>query len=104
MCSHNETQVSLYDPTKLAIHSNLRPEDDFSSNCGQKIKNIVSLHDIVHFIAENIVTYVDFHCGITFYNETPTKVRQIKRERNYISRSSETPRCIPSNDQHNCFF
>ena len=49
------------------------------------------------------MTYVDFDCGITFFTETPTKVRQIKRERNYISRSCEKPQCIPSNDQHTCF-
>ena len=57
----------------------------------------------MHFIdEENIVTYVDFDCGITFLPETPTKIRQINRERNYISRSCEKPQCIPSNDQHVC--
>ena len=30
------------------------------------------------------------------------KIRQINRERNYISRSCENPQCIPSNDQHVC--
>ena len=50
-----------------------------------------------------MVTYVDFDCGFTFFPETPTKIRQIKRERNYISRSCEKPQCIPSNDQHTCF-
>ena len=49
-----------------------------------------------------MVTYVDFDCGITFFPETPTKIRQINRERNYISRSCEKPQCIPSNDQHTC--
>ncbi len=105
MCSYNETQVSLYDPTKLEIHSILRPEDDLISNCGQNFKKTVSFHGILHFIDdENIVTYVDFHCGFTFYPETPTKIRQINREHNYISRSCEKPKCIPSNDQHNCFI
>ena len=42
-------------------------------------------------------------CGITFLPETPTKIRQINRERKYISRSCEKPHCIPSNDQHTCF-
>ena len=51
---------------------------------------------------ENIVTYVDFDCGITFLPETPTKIRQINRKQNYISRSCEKPQCIPSNDQHIC--
>ena len=59
--------------------------------------------DVVQFIdEENIVTYVDFDCGTTFLAETPTKIRQINRERNYISRSCEKPQCIPSNDQHVC--
>ena len=31
-------------------------------------------------------------------------MRQINRERNYISRSCEKPKCIPSNNQHNCFI
>ena len=105
MCSYNDTQVSPYDPTKLAIHSILRPEDDILSNCGQNFKKTVSFDDIVHFIdEENIVTYEDLDCGITFYTETPTKIRQINRERNYISRSCGKPKCIPSNDQHNCFI
>ena len=47
-------------------------------------------------------TYVNFDCGITVLPETPTKIRQINRERNYISRSCEKPQCIPSNDQHTC--
>ena len=50
-----------------------------------------------------MVTYVDFDCGITFFLETPTKIRQINRERIYISRSCEKPQCIPSNNQHTCF-
>ena len=63
----------------------------------------VSFDDIVHLIGEeNIVTYVDFDCGITFYTETVTKIRQIKREQNYISRSWETPKCICGNNQPNC--
>ena len=104
MCSYNETQVSLFDPTKLAIHSILRPEDYLLSNCGQNFKKTVSFDGIVHFIDENILTYVGFHCGITIHPETPTKIRQINRERNCISRSCEKPKRIPSNDQHNCFL
>ena len=105
MCSYNKTQVSPYDPTKLAIHSFLPPVDDLISNCGQILKKTVSFDDIVHFIdEEDILTYEDFECGITFYPETPTKIRQINRERNYISRSCEKSKCIPSNDRHNCFI
>ena len=104
MYNYNKSVLSPYDPTKLAIHSSLRPEDDTISNCGPNSKKTVSFDDVVHFIGEeNIVTYVDFDCGITFLPETPTKIRQINRERNYISRSCEKPQCIPSNDQHICF-
>ena len=74
MCSYNKIQVSPYDPTKLAIHSILRPEDDLISNCGQTFKKTVSFDDIVHFIdEEDILAYEDFDCAITFYPETPTK-------------------------------
>ena len=105
MCSYNKTQVSLYDPTKLAMHSILRPEDDLIPNCGQKVRKTVSFDQIVHFIdEEDIVTYDYFDCGITRYPETPTKIRWIKRERNYISRSSEKSKCVPGNDRHNCFI
>ena len=104
MCSYNKTQVYPYDRTKLAIHSFLRPEDDLISNCGPNFREIVSFDDIVHFIdKEDIVTYEDLDCGITFYPETTTKIRQIMRERNYISRSCKKSKCIPSNDRHNCF-
>ena len=83
MCSYNNTQVPPFDPTKLAIHSILRPEDDLISNCGQNVRKTVSFDDIVHFIDEkDIVTYDDFDCGITFYPETPTKIKEINRERN----------------------
>ena len=50
-----------------------------------------------------MVTHVNFDCGITFFPKTPTKISQINRERNYISKSCEKPQCIPSNDQQRCF-
>ena len=104
MYNYNKSVLSPHDPTKLAIHSILRPEDDLRSNCGPNVKTTVSSDDVVHFIdEENMVTYVDFDCGIAFLPETPTKVRQINRERNYISRPCEKPQCIPRNDQHTCF-
>ena len=103
MYNYNKSVLSPYNPTKLAIHSILRPEDDLISNCGPNVKKTVTFDDVVHFIDEkNMVTYVDFDCGITFLSETPTTNRQINRERNYISRSCEKPQCIPSNDQHTC--
>ena len=77
-------------PTKLAIFSILRPENDIISKLGQNFREIVSFDNILHFIdEENIVTYVDFDCSTFFYPETPTKIRQINRERNCISRSCE---------------
>ena len=104
MYNYNKSGLSPYDPTKLAIHSILRPEDDLISNCGPNVRKTVSFDDVVHFIdEENIVTYINFDCGITSLPETPTKIRQINRERKYISRSCEKPHCIPSNDQHTCF-
>ena len=103
MYNYNKSGLSFYDPTKLAIHSILRLEDDLISNFGPNIIKTVSSDDVVHFIdEENIVTYVDFDCGITFLPETPTKIRQLNRERNYITRSCEKPQCIPRNDQHFC--
>ena len=105
MCSYNKTQVSPYDPTKLAFPSIWRPEDDLVSKFGQNFKETVSFDDNVHFIdEENIITYEGFECSTTFYHETPAKIRQINRERNYLSRSCAKPMCIPSNDQHNCFL
>ena len=104
MYNYNKSGLSPYDPTKLAIHSILRPEDDLISNCGPNVRKTVSFDDVVQFIdEENIVTYINFDFGITFLPETPTKIRQINRERKYISRSCEKPHCIPSNDQHTCF-
>ena len=92
MYNYNKSVFSTYDPTKLAIHSILRPEDDLISNCGPNLKKTVSFDDVVHFIdEENTVTYVVFDCGITFFPGTPTKIRQIKRERNHVSRSCEKP-------------
>ena len=59
----------------------------------------------MHFIVEeDIVTYEDLECAITFYSEILTKIRQINRERKYISRSCKKSKCIPSNDQHSCFI
>ncbi len=79
MYNYNKSVLYPYDPTKLAIHSFLRPEDDLISNCDPNLKKTVSFHDVVHFIdEENMVTYVDFDCGITFFSETPTKIREIK--------------------------
>ena len=104
MHNYNKSGLSPYDPTKLAIQSILRPEDDLISNCGPEVKKIVSFDDVVHFIdGQNMVTYVDFDCGIRFFPETPKKIRQINRERNYLSRSCKKPQCNPSNDQQTCF-
>ena len=88
MYNYNKTQDSPYDPTKLAIHSIWRLEVDLLSNCCHTFEKTVSFDDIVQFIdEENIVTYVRFDCGITFYPEAPTKVAQINIERRNNSRS-----------------
>ena len=64
MYNCNESGLSPYGPTKLAIHSILRPEDDLISNCGPNVKKTVSFDDVVHFLdKENIVTYVDSDCS-----------------------------------------
>ena len=104
MYNYNKSEDSPYDPTKLAIYSNLRPEVDLKSKCGQNFKKkTVSFEDTVHFTdEENIVTYVDSGSSNTLYPETPTKAGEINREQNYISRSCWKPMWIPSNDQHNC--
>ncbi len=69
MQNYNKSVLSPYDRTKLAIHSILRPENDPISVCGPKD---CFFDDVVHFIdEENMVTYVDFECGITFLTETP---------------------------------
>ena len=103
MYNYKKYVLSPYDPTKLAICSILRPEKDLISNCGPKVKKTVSFDNVVHFIdEENMVTHAYFDCGTTFFPETPTKIRHIKRERNYNSRSCETPQSSPSNDHYTC--
>ena len=75
MYNYNKSVLSTFDPTNLAIRSILRPEDDFISKCGPNVKKSFSFDDVVHFIDdENMVTYVDFDSGITFFPETPTKL------------------------------
>ena len=92
-----KTQVSPYDPTKLAIHSILRPEDDLISKSGPNVKKTVSFDDVLQFIdEENIVTYVDFDCGINFFPQTPTKIRQINREQNYFPDPVKHPSTFPA--------
>ena len=103
MYNYNKYVLSPHDPTKLGIQSVLRPEDDPKSTCGPNVSKTVYFDDAVYFVdEENTVTYVNFDCGFTFLHETPTKIRQINRERNYVSRTCEKPQCIPRNDQHIC--
>ena len=76
MYHHNESALSPYDPTKLAIQSFLRPEDNFLSNYVPNVKKTDPFDDVVHFKdKENIVTFVDFGYGTTFYRETSTKTK-----------------------------
>ena len=100
-----KTKVFPYHPTKLAIHSLLRSEADPISKCGLIPKETIPFDDILQFIdEENIVTYVEVGCGITFYPEVPTKNGQTNGQRENVSRSCEKPKCIPSNNQNNCSF
>ena len=95
--NYNKSALSPYVPTKLVIQFILRPEDDIISNCGRNVRKTVSFDNLVQFIdEEDIVTYVDFDCGNTFFPETPTKIRQTNRERNYIFRSCEKPNGFPA--------
>ena len=74
MFSYNETQVSRYEPTKLAYHFILRPKNDLILTSGQNFEKSKSFDDIMHLIVdENIVTYEDFGCGITLCSGTPKK-------------------------------
>ena len=103
MFNYNKSVLSPFDPTKLAIHSFFRPGDDLISNCSSNMKKNVSFNDVVHFLdEENMVAFVDFDCGITFLHGTPTKTRQINRERKCICMYCEKPECILSNVQHIC--
>ena len=68
MYSYNKTQHFSYDPKKLAFNSISRPEVDLISCCVHNFKKTVSFDDMVHFVEEeNIVNYVFFDCGATFY-------------------------------------
>ena len=105
MCNYEKKQVSRHHPTQLKNCSVLRPRDNLITNCGQSFKNISSFDDIVYLNdEENIMTFVDTDFGITLYPETHTRIRQINREWKYTSRFPEKTMCIPSSDQHNCFF
>ena len=97
MYNYNKTVFSTYDPTKLAIHSILRPEDDLISNCGPNLKKTVSFDDVVHFIdEENMVTYVDFDCGITFFPENPTKLNSPTENRITFPDPVKNPIAFPA--------
>ena len=53
--------------------------------------------DVVDCIdEENIVSYVNFDYGITFLSETPTKIRQINRERITFPDPVKNPSAIPA--------
>ena len=56
------------------------------------------------FDEKPIVTYVDSNCGITFYSESPTKVKHINRKRKMFQRSCANPKSNTLNDQFYCFI
>ena len=75
-----EIKDSPYDPTKLAVHPFLHPENDFISNFGHIFEKTVSFDDMLHLIGEeNILIFVDFACGITFCPEASRKVNDVNR-------------------------
>ena len=97
MYNYHKSVLSPYDPTKLAIHSILRPEDDFISNCGPNLKETVSFDDVVHFIdGENMVTYVDFDCDITFFPETPKKINRSSENEITFPDPVKNPNAFPA--------
>ena len=98
MFNYKSTQSSFYDTTKLAIHCIWLLEVDSNPNCGDKFKKTVSFDGMVHLIHQSIVNYVNFDSGLTFYTE------HVNRELKNICSSCENPKCIPNNDQHNCFI
>ena len=96
MYNYNKSVLSPYDHTKLAIHSDLRAEDDLISNCGPNVKKTVSFDDVVHFIdKENMATYVDFDGGIKFLPETPTKSDRATENRITFPDLVKNPNAFP---------
>ena len=96
MCKWNKNQVSPYDHTNIEIHSISRPEDDLISNCGKYFRKTVSFLDIVLFIDEqNIVTYVELDCGITFYPETLQKSDRSPENRISFPEPLKNPSAFP---------
>ena len=92
MYNYITTQGSPHDPSKLAIHSILRAENDLIPNCGHRFRRTLSFGYRLHFIdEENIVSYVSFDCGITFYPEAPMEIGEINRELKNFSSSCEKP-------------
>ena len=97
MRSYKKTQVSPYGPTKLAIDSVLRPEDDLKSNCGRNFEKTVSFDDIVHFIdEENIAKYMDFDCGITFNLKFSQNSNRSSQDGIIFPDSVENPSAFPA--------
>ena len=82
----------------------LHPETALSTKCGENFKTTVSSDDMVPFIDDNIVTNVVFGCGIIFNHEALTKVERVNRELKTISRSCQSLKCIPCEDQPTYFF
>ena len=96
MLDFNSNQYFFYYREKLAIHSVVRSEVDLTSNCGDKLKKSVCFENIVHIIDEkNILIYLDFVCGVTFYSETPTKTNNPTANRKLF----QDPVKIPSASQ-----
>ena len=63
------------------------------NNSGLSLFMILQSLQFIQFCVRKMIFDLISNCG-------PTKIRQINRERNYISRSCEKPQYIPSTDQH----
>ena len=70
MLNHNYSPDSVYDPTKLALPSVLRPRADFESKSGHDFGNTIFIDYKVHLIdEEKIVTCVQYVSGANFDRE-----------------------------------
>ena len=86
--NYKKNQETPYDPSKLAIHSILRPEVEPMRKCGDNSNMIVSFDGMVRSIdGENILTFVDFDCVFTLWPEAPTKLKRVNQDWKTVGRS-----------------
>ena len=87
--NYSATQYLFYDPTKLAIRFILRKEVDFLSSQGDNFNKTVSFDDTLHFVDDqNVLTYVDSECCLTFYRQKSDKFNGKKANADLVKNSS----------------